>query len=137
MLLPAPDAFDACVLTDVGHSRVLGTLQHAGTRTALGTRGFQPPELVFHQPHTRAVDLYQVGVVIFTLVAGAGPHMINISEALHEYRHHEALEQLAINEGAKREPRRRFIERLMAFEADMRGTPRTALSDPWLNGTAE
>ncbi len=135
--MPAPDAFDACVLTDVGHSRELGTLQYAGTRTWLGTRGFQPPELAFHQPHTRAVDMYQVGVVIFTLVTGSGPHRIDIAAAIHDNRHYEALEQLAINEGARKEARRRFIDRLMAFRADERGTPHTALSDPWLNGTAE
>ncbi len=134
MLLPAPGALGACVLTDVGHSRTLGTWEHAGTRSGLGTRGFQPPELAFHQPHTRAVDMYQLGVLLFVLIAGAGPHSVRISEVLHENAHDAGWELLAINAGASKLARRCFVEGMMAFDADDRGTPRTALADPWLNG---
>ncbi len=134
MLLPAPEALAACVLTDVGHSRSLGTREQADTRSGLGTVGFQPPELAHGEPHTRAVDMYQLGVLIFVLVAGAGPHAVNIREVLHENAHDAGWDQLAINAGACSVARRCFVQGMMANDADDRGTPRSALEDPWLNG---
>lgn len=39
----------------------------------VGTRGYQAPELLAHEPYSKAVDIFAMGVVLFILLAGYPP----------------------------------------------------------------
>ena len=49
---------------------------------ALGSPGFISPEIIIGEPHTYAMDVFAVGVVLFVLLVGRKPFNIADSESL-------------------------------------------------------
>ena len=49
---------------------------------ALGSPGFIAPETILGEPHTVAMDVFAVGVVLFVLLVGRKPFNISDSESL-------------------------------------------------------
>ena len=53
-----------------------------GYTGALGSPGFIAPETILGEPHTFAMDVFAVGVVLFVLLVGRKPFNISDSESL-------------------------------------------------------
>ena len=53
-----------------------------GGAGALGSPGFISPEIIIGEPHTYAMDVFAVGVVLFVLLVGRKPFNIADSESL-------------------------------------------------------
>ena len=49
---------------------------------ALGSPGFISPEIIIGEPHSYAMDVFAVGVVLFVLLVGRKPFNIADSESL-------------------------------------------------------
>lgn len=49
---------------------------------ALGSPGFISPEIIIGEPHTYAMDVFAVGVILFVLLVGRKPFNIADSESL-------------------------------------------------------
>lgn len=49
---------------------------------ALGSPGFISPEIIIGEPHTYAMDVFAVGVVLFVLLVGRKPFNIADCESL-------------------------------------------------------
>ena len=130
------------VLGDVGHSRSLATGELASTTgCTLGTSPFRPPEFVFTmQPHGRPVDLFQLGVSLYLLVVGCGPHRVADVAAVfarHAYFSRAASaawDAAAAAGGAAGAARAACVRRMMAMDPADRGTAAENLSDPWVAG---
>eukprot|EP00892_Ulva_mutabilis_P010779 jgi/Ulvmu1/8073/UM004_0310.1 len=78
-------------LIDFGLACVMGTPADVGV---LGTAGYIAPEVITGQPHSPAMDVYAVGVVLFILLTGMKPTSQEEAVALaysgreaHEYPH--------------------------------------------------
>ena len=52
---------------------------HAG---AMGSPGFVSPEVIMHEAHTPAMDIYSLGVVLFIMLVGRKPYNIKEIENL-------------------------------------------------------
>ena len=48
----------------------------------IGSPGFIAPEVVFDKPHTPAMDVYGLGVLLFIMLVGRKPYDLNQSESL-------------------------------------------------------
>ena len=48
----------------------------------IGSPGFIAPEIVFDKPHTPAMDVYGLGVLLFIMLVGRKPYDLNQSESL-------------------------------------------------------
>ena len=150
----------SCVLADVGHSRSLATGELASTKDRLGTaryvvqrsrscrrmltcsppRSYNPPEFQMHRQHTRRVDMYHAGHVIYMMLIfharalrAAGEDLAGKS-ILDSNRHFVTplWEQAALRDAPAGQLRKDFIETLMHDEASRRGRAREALNHPWL-----
>jgi serine/threonine protein kinase len=49
---------------------------------ALGSPGFVAPEIIMHQEHTPAMDVFSLGVVLFIMLVGRKPYNIKECENL-------------------------------------------------------
>lgn len=67
------------LLLSASFSGTLSSALHAG---ALGSPGFISPEIILGEPHTYAMDVFAVGVIIFVILVGRKPFNIADSESL-------------------------------------------------------
>jgi len=79
-------------LLDFGIAKLLGPSTHAHTMAVTGTLdrlltpAFASPEQVTGGPVTTASDVYSLGVVLYELLVGTGPHVFKNSSALEVQR---------------------------------------------------
>lgn len=70
-----------CMLTDFGLTKA-GVAALCGARSFCGSLAFLAPEILLRRGHGQAVDLYGLGVLLFTMLAGLPPFFHSDRETL-------------------------------------------------------
>ncbi|KAL3139723.1 hypothetical protein ABBQ38_004029 [Trebouxia sp. C0009 RCD-2024] len=104
------------------------------TKGALGSPGFISPEIIIGEPHTYAMDVFAVGVILFVLLVGRKPFNIADSESLNY-----CAMKLAECPGIK-DPRwealsveaQELVMGLLNYDPDERLTAQQALQTDWI-----
>ncbi|CAO0803394.1 unnamed protein product [Mucor circinelloides] len=122
------------MITDFGLSKILKAQDDILT-TACGTPGYVAPEVLLQTGHNKPVDLWSVGVILFTLLSGYTPFWGEDQASLFEsimsgqYEYDEEYWS-DISDSA-----RNLIDRLLTFDPNNRITAEEALQHPWITGT--
>ncbi|CAO3652915.1 unnamed protein product [Mucor hiemalis] len=121
------------MITDFGLSKILKAQDDILT-TACGTPGYVAPEVLLQTGHNKPVDLWSVGVILFTLLSGYTPFWGEDQASLFEsimsgqYDYDEEYWS-DISQSAKN-----LIDRLLTFDPNQRITAEEALAHPWITG---
>ncbi|CDS09065.1 hypothetical protein LRAMOSA10425 [Lichtheimia ramosa] len=125
------DTEEKLMIADFGLSRILKE-DHAILMTACGTPGYVAPEVLLRAGHGTAVDLWSVGVIMYTMLSGYSPFWQPDETALfdsiikgnyqfdEEYWGH-------ISDAAKD-----LIQQLLQVDPSKRITAAEALCHPWI-----
>lgn len=121
------------VLADFGIAKMLENPTEVLT-TMAGSFGYAAPEVMLKQGHGKAVDLWSLGVITYTLLCGYSPFRSeNLSDLIEECRSarivfHERYWR-DVSKDAKD-----FILSLLQPDPAKRPTSQEALKHPWLTG---
>jgi len=74
------DARGYCKLTDMGLAKVT----HGQTYTLVGTPDYMAPEVILCTGHSKAVDWWMLGVLLFELLAGRAPFEAESTQQVYE-----------------------------------------------------
>ncbi|OBZ81914.1 Calcium/calmodulin-dependent protein kinase type 1D [Choanephora cucurbitarum] len=124
------------MITDFGLSKILRARDDILT-TACGTPGYVAPEVLLQTGHNKPVDLWSVGVILFTLLSGYTPFWGEDQATLFQsiisgqYEYDEEYWS-TISSSAKD-----LIDRLLTFDPNKRITAKEALEHPWIIGSKE
>jgi serine/threonine-protein kinase len=112
-----PDA--VIKLTDFGIARIIIESNLTMTGRVVGTPEFLSPEQAMGKPATKRSDLYSLGVLLYTLLAGQPPFCGEVTEVLHKHRYgqYERLSRLVSDVPHDLEE---VIDQLLAKEPDDR-----------------
>ncbi|KAJ5217073.1 hypothetical protein N7468_010081 [Penicillium chermesinum] len=130
-LTRAPDS--ELVLADFGIAKMLDNPSEVLTSMA-GSFGYAAPEVMLKQGHGKAVDLWSLGVITYTLLCGYSPFRSeNLTDLIEECRtgriiFHERYWK-DVSQDAKD-----FILSLLQPDPSKRPTSEEALSHEWLTG---
>ncbi|GAA5805668.1 kinase-like domain-containing protein [Helicostylum pulchrum] len=122
------------MITDFGLSKILKAQDDILT-TACGTPGYVAPEVLLQTGHNKPVDLWSVGVILFTLLSGYTPFWGEDQASLFEsimsgeYEYDDEYWS-DISNSAKN-----LIDRLLTFDPNKRITAEEALLHPWITGS--
>ncbi|KAJ8662607.1 hypothetical protein O0I10_001569 [Lichtheimia ornata] len=118
-------------ITDFGLSKILKNHNDI-LMTACGTPGYVAPEILLQSGHGKPVDLWSVGVIMYTLLSGYTPFWGEDQTALFEsimsgnYEYDEEYWE-DISDDAKD-----LIDRLLTYHPSKRITAKEALEHPWI-----
>ncbi|RHZ47379.1 serine/threonine-protein kinase [Aspergillus thermomutatus] len=121
------------VLADFGIAKMLENPTEVLT-TMAGSFGYAAPEVMLKQGHGKAVDLWSLGVITYTLLCGYSPFRSeNLSDLIEECRaarivFHERYWRDVSNDAKD------FILSLLQPDPAKRPTSQDALKHPWLTG---
>ena len=117
------------LLADFGFARYLQPGDKATTRC--GTPAYVAPEILLGVPQTAAVDLWSIGCVIYTLVAGEAPFAARDHRAL--FRSIRAGDFVFYEHNWKNVslPAKQLVSHLLTVNVDKRWTAEQALSCDW------
>lgn len=130
-LTAAPDS--PLVLADFGIAKMLDSPEEVLT-TMAGSFGYAAPEVMLKQGHGKAVDMWSLGVITYTLLCGYSPFRSeNLPDLIEECRNgrivfHERYWR-DVSQDAKD-----FILSLLQPDPSKRPTSEEALRHPWLKG---
>jgi len=121
------------VLADFGIAKMLESPSDVLTSMA-GSFGYAAPEVMLRKGHGKAVDMWSMGVITYTLLCGYSPFRAeNLTDLIEECRHgrivfHERYWR-DVSKDAKD-----FILTLLQPDPAERATSAEALKHPWLKG---
>ena len=130
-LTKAPDS--QLVLADFGIAKMLDNPSEVLT-TMAGSFGYAAPEVMLKQGHGKAVDMWSLGVITYTLLCGYSPFRSeNLADLVDECRSgrivfHERYWK-DVSSDAKD-----FIRMLLQSDPSKRATSKAALQHIWLKG---
>ncbi|KAK2774862.1 hypothetical protein FQN53_003477 [Emmonsiellopsis sp. PD_33] len=130
-LNPKPDS--PLVLADFGIAKMLDNPSEVLT-TMAGSFGYAAPEVMLKQGHGKAVDMWSMGVITYTLLCGYSPFRSeNLQDLIDECKggrivFHERYWR-DVSQDAKD-----FIHTLLQPDQLKRATSEEALAHPWLKG---
>ncbi|KAK2813193.1 hypothetical protein FQN50_000871 [Emmonsiellopsis sp. PD_5] len=130
-LNPKPDS--PLVLADFGIAKMLDNPSEVLT-TMAGSFGYAAPEVMLKQGHGKAVDMWSMGVITYTLLCGYSPFRSeNLQDLIDECKggrivFHERYWR-DVSKDAKD-----FILTLLQPDQSRRATSEEALAHPWLKG---
>ncbi|KAI8890153.1 Pkinase-domain-containing protein [Backusella circina FSU 941] len=136
LLFKTADEDSALLITDFGLSKLLKNHNEVLT-TACGTPGYVAPEVLRGTGHGKPVDIWSVGVIMYTLLSGYTPFYGEDQNELFdsimrgEYEFDEEYWS-EISEDGKKKKRRNLINRMFALNPNERITADEALKDPWI-----
>ncbi|KAI8636076.1 kinase-like domain-containing protein [Parasitella parasitica] len=128
------------MITDFGLSKILRAQDDILT-TACGTPGYVAPEVLLQTGHNKPVDLWSVGVILFTLLSGYTPFWGEDQASLFESimsGHYEFDEEYWSDISASAiflYLAKNLIDKLLTFDPNKRITAEEALLHPWITGT--
>ncbi|CAD8146199.1 unnamed protein product [Paramecium octaurelia] len=96
-----------------------------------GTIGYIAPEVLRNQPYNQKIDIYSIGVILYTLFTGSLPFAGNSTLEIYQNNlqanvNTSQLEQINITEKAKQ-----FVFSLLSENPDKRPTAQEALRHQW------
>lgn len=133
LLYLARAAESPLVLADFGIAKMLEDPAEVLTSMA-GSFGYAAPEIMLKQGHGKAVDLWSLGVITYTLLCGYSPFR---SENLHDLIEECRRGQIIFHERYWREvsgDAKEFILTLLQPDPAKRASSEVALKHPWLRG---
>jgi calcium/calmodulin-dependent protein kinase I len=133
LLYLTPAADSPLVLADFGIAKHLDSPSEKLT-TMAGSFGYAAPEVMLRQPHGKAVDMWSLGVITYTLLCGYSPFR---SENLQDLIDECTKNRLVFHERYWRdvsEDAKEFILTLLQPEQNKRATSEQALQHRWLKG---
>ncbi|GES57264.1 calcium/calmodulin-dependent protein kinase [Aspergillus terreus] len=121
------------VLADFGIAKMLENPSEVLT-TMAGSFGYAAPEVMLKQGHGKAVDMWSLGVITYTLLCGYSPFRSeNLSDLIEECRSGRIIFHdrywRDVSQDAKD-----FIMTLLQPDPSRRVTSEVALKHPWLTG---
>ncbi|KAI8994980.1 kinase-like domain-containing protein [Pilobolus umbonatus] len=133
LLFETPDENSNLMITDFGLSKILNDQDDILT-TACGTPGYVAPEVLLQTGYNKAVDLWSVGVILYTLLSGYTPFwgedQASLFESIMSGQYEYDEEYWAdISLSAKD-----LVDRLLTFNPSDRITAEEALKHPWITG---
>ncbi|KAL9618809.1 MAG: hypothetical protein Q9160_006532 [Pyrenula sp. 1 TL-2023] len=133
LLYLTPKQGSQLVLADFGIAKMLDT-PGAVLTTMAGSFGYAAPEVMLKQGHGKAVDLWSLGVITYTLLCGYSPFRSeNLADLVEETRSgriifHERYWKDVSKDGKE------FILSLLQPDPKRRVTSKQALKHIWLKG---
>lgn len=121
------------VLADFGIAKMLDAKDEVLT-TMAGSFGYAAPEVMLKKGHGKAVDMWSMGVITYTLLCGYSPFR---SENLQDLIDECSNAQIVFHERYWRDvsdDAKNFILGLLQPDPDNRWTSQQALKHPWLSG---
>lgn len=127
------EAESPLVLADFGIAKMLENPTEVLTSMA-GSFGYAAPEVMLKQGHGKAVDMWSLGVITYTLLCGYSPFRSeNLSDLIEECRSGRVIFHdrywRDVSQDAKD-----FIMTMLQPEPSRRVTSEEALKHPWLTG---
>ncbi|PGH35820.1 CAMK/CAMK1/CAMK1-CMK protein kinase [[Emmonsia] crescens] len=133
LLYLTPAADSALVLADFGIAKMLDDPKEVLT-TMAGSFGYAAPEVMLKKGHGKAVDMWSMGVITYTLLCGYSPFR---SESLQDLIDECRNGRIVFHERYWRDvskDAKDFILSLLEPEPSKRATSEEALAHPWLKG---
>ncbi|KAK1752387.1 putative MEK1 protein [Echria macrotheca] len=121
------------VLADFGIAKMLDSKDEVLT-TMAGSFGYAAPEVMLKQGHGKAVDMWSLGVITYTLLCGYSPFR---SENLQDLIDECSSAQVVFHERYWKDvsdDAKDFILKLLQPKPEERWTSERALAHPWLSG---
>lgn len=133
-LLYLTPSFDSpLVLADFGIAKMLESPSEVLTSMA-GSFGYAAPEVMLRQGHGKAVDLWSLGVITYTLLCGYSPFRSeSVSDLIEECRSGRIIFHERYWKGVSKDAKD-FILELLQPDPAKRPTSEVALKHPWLKG---
>ncbi|RPB13766.1 Pkinase-domain-containing protein [Morchella conica CCBAS932] len=130
-LTPSPDS--SLVLADFGIAKMLDTDTTVLTSMA-GSFGYAAPEVMMKKGHGKAVDLWSLGVITYTLLCGYSPFRSeNMEELVEECNKGRIIFHERYWKGVSKDAKL-FIGSLLQTNPDDRPSSAEALKHTWLKG---
>ncbi|KAK4251973.1 kinase-like domain-containing protein [Corynascus novoguineensis] len=121
------------VLADFGIAKTLGTNDEVLT-TMAGSFGYAAPEVMLKQGHGKAVDMWSLGIITYTLLCGYPPFRSeNVQDLIDECSACRVVFHDRYWKDVSQDARD-FILGLLRAKAEERWTSEHALAHPWLSG---
>ncbi|PLB37819.1 serine/threonine-protein kinase [Aspergillus candidus] len=133
LLYLTPDPDSQLVLADFGIAKTLESPSEVLTSMA-GSFGYAAPEVMLKQGHGKAVDIWSLGVITYTLLCGYSPFR---SESLTDLIEECQSGRIIFHERYWREvsqDAKDFILSMLQLDPTKRVTSEVALKHPWLIG---
>ncbi|KAL2001189.1 hypothetical protein VTN02DRAFT_2114 [Thermoascus thermophilus] len=130
-LTSAPDS--PLVLADFGIAKMLDSPSEVLT-TMAGSFGYAAPEVMLKQGHGKAVDMWSMGVITYTLLCGYSPFRSeNLPDLIEECRNGRIVFHERYWKDVSKDAKD-FIMTLLQPDPTKRATSEEALRHPWLKG---
>lgn len=130
-LTRAPDS--QLVLADFGIAKMLDTPGEVLT-TMAGSFGYAAPEVMLRQGHGKAVDMWSLGVITYTLLCGYSPFRSeNLTDLVDECRSGRIIFHERYWKDVSKDAKE-FILTLLQPDPKQRATSQQALKHRWLEG---
>lgn len=127
------DPTSEIVLADFGIAKMLDTPGEVLT-TMAGSFGYAAPEVMLKQGHGKAVDMWSLGVITYTLLCGYSPFRSeNISDLVEECRSGRIIFHERYWKDVSKDAKE-FILSLLQPDPKKRATSGEALKHRWLEG---
>ncbi|KKK22326.1 calcium/calmodulin-dependent protein [Aspergillus ochraceoroseus] len=121
------------VLADFGIAKMLETPGEVLTSMA-GSFGYAAPEVMLKQGHGKAVDMWSLGVITYTLLCGYSPFRSeNLTDLIEECRSGRVIFHERYWHDVSKDAKD-FILSLLQVNPANRPTSEVALKHPWLKG---
>jgi len=131
-LTRAPDS--QLVLADFGIAKMLESPSEQLTSMA-GSFGYAAPEVMLKKGHGKAVDMWSLGVITYTLLCGYSPFRAeNLTDLIEECRAGQIIFHERYWKGVSQDAKD-FILSLLQTDPSQRVTSEEALKHVWLTGT--
>ncbi|KAL4800760.1 Calcium/calmodulin-dependent protein kinase [Aspergillus venezuelensis] len=121
------------VLADFGIAKMMDNPAEVLTSMA-GSFGYAAPEVMLKQGHGKAVDIWSLGVITYTLLCGYSPFRSeNLTDLIEECRSGQVIFHERYWKGVSKDAKD-FILSLLQVNPSKRPTSEDALKHPWLKG---
>ncbi len=133
LLYLTPDLNSQLVLADFGIAKMLDNPAEVLTSMA-GSFGYAAPEVMLKQGHGKAVDVWSLGVITYTLLCGYSPFRSeNMTDLIEECRSGRVIFHERYWKDVSKDAKD-FILSLLQVNPSERPTSEEALKHPWLKG---
>jgi calcium/calmodulin-dependent protein kinase I len=133
LLYLTKDPKSELVLADFGIARMLDTPGEVLT-TMAGSFGYAAPEVMMKQGHGKAVDMWSLGVITYTLLCGYSPFRSeNLGDLIDECRSGKVVFHERYWKDVSKDAKI-FILTLLQVDPKKRATSQEALKHTWLKG---